>query len=176
MAAPVEQVGLLSSEAGEVPIFSMDAVDLTRSQKWNIESLGPSSVYLAMWEGCAPVYYDINFDILVGWGSIRSRTNLRDCVRAYHAMASHRIGPNKKTLPPPPVRLLIAGYVNMTGVMADVRTSAQPPWGDGLMPTKCTFTGRFCFLPGYDASGISFITKNNEDMSMEKVKGSLYFA
>lgn len=187
MSAPVKQVGFLAMKSDQattdsyVPIYGMDAIRLRRGQDWAINVVGPQSVYTNHWKGSQPVTYDINFELMVGWGELRTTEDLKTKIKLFHAMCSHRLGVDGYCLPPPRVQLLLAGHVNQIGFLADVGTELKPPWvvsdtggSAQLTGISCIFTGKFWFAPGLGADGIVQIAEGNRILSSEVVAQNLY--
>lgn len=181
MSARIIEIGqLLDANTKEfIPIFSLDSVDLGRGQDWSTQTVGPQSMQMASWKGSRPVTYNINFRLLVGWGAISTPEVLQDKISLYHSWASHdSAGAEVKS--PRPVRLIIAGQVNMIGVLEEINTKLEGPWvidepNYGMRGMSCVFTGKMFFLPGMQKDGKIVVSTNNVDLGRATVRKSLYY-
>jgi hypothetical protein len=184
MAAPVQTIGYIAADGGSeyIPIYSLpDGIDLGRGQEWNVRVLGPQSTNVAVWTGSRPVFYDINFELLVGWGKVKDLGQLQGCMRLFHSLCSHQVDASGKTSPPPPVKLVIGGQIDQVGFLEDCRTKLKPPWvidqstgSNRLTGISCQFTGKFWFMPGMQANGIVAIQRNVRTLSSAQVRSRFY--
>lgn len=138
------------------------------------------------WTGTNAVTYDLNFELLVGWGDVTSREQLATFMSVFQGMGSHQTKSSTEAgLPPPTTRLVISRFVNMTGWLDQVTVEGFGPWGTQfiggertLLPTRCRFTGNFIMVPGINieskAGGDILIQGNNHQLSSAVVRKNFY--
>lgn len=170
-----------------IPIMGMDEMEIARSQNWDVSPLGIHASLAAVWGGSDPVEFNVNFELLAGYGPVKDREMLYEMAKRFHAMAAHQEGDDGLALAPPMVQLIIFRVIDQVGFFKNVRTSFLGPWGGKDLkgdsgfteayPTVVRFSGTFCFVPGYDSNankaGVS-VSLNNKNLSMNSVASSFY--
>lgn len=169
-----------------IPIMGLDEIDISREQLWDVQPLGIQSSVAAIWTGSAPVEYQVNFELLAGWGKVKDRGTLMEMCRIFHSLGAHQLSDEgNMAIAPPPVLLVIEQVIDQIGFFKNVRTVMQGPWGPEnsirdftkALPTVVRFTGTFCFVPGYNEeaakSGVS-VDMNNWNLASEFIRTSFY--
>lgn len=189
--APVTEIGGVYNGNDRIPIYSIESVDLKRSQSWDVSGLGVYSAVNMIWGGSDPVEYSVDFNLIIGWGAdLQTADDLMKMARLWHAWGSHRqlsaavdtgSGPMASQCAPVPVEVLIAGQISAIGYLKNVATKMSPPWRKAsnyydLVGTSCQFTGTFMVVPGLTSTkDISIaMMSNNTGLSYSKVKDKFY--
>lgn len=177
LSKTIGKMGKFTGEGGEIPIYGVESVILTRDNDWKIMNVGIKSATLAMWKGDQPVEYSFDFQLVAGVGDVATRSDLNDKMKLMHSWASHTNG--EKFNSPLKVKLQLANYINCAGSIKRVSTAATGPWDNDGYPTMCKFTGIFLLMPGYtdfiDGKGASVdILKNATKLSASEVLSSFY--
>lgn len=179
-SAPVTEIGRLSCTYGTIPMYSMDEVVLERKQRWDLNPIAYKDDVLAHWKGSDPIYYDIDFDLQVGWGEIKDYDTLIKKVKIYHAMAAQE-GNDKEAAPPPIVTFKLYGIISSPGVLTSIRTAFKRPfaaWMGVANPHSVKFTGQFAFLPGVSGGSaqgkLVDVVKQNQLMNARQIANNLY--
>ena len=187
--APVIPIGyfLSPADASEyIPIYSLECIDMKRSQNWSNTNTSINSAQVMQWEGSDQVIYDVDFELIVGFGGIQNHDQLMTAVKLWHSWGSHKGGGNgASNMPVPgasnmpvPVQLVVYGQINVYGFMKSIATKMKPPWryaNNKLIGTVCQFTGQFMFAPGLDITNGSIVTfTNNTSLAYDAVKSKFY--
>lgn len=152
----IDDTRVPTSAEHTIPIFGMDAVQLSRSANWTVNA-GPTSLAVATWGGTSPLQYDFDFELTAGV-HCKTREALLNWIRAGSAMVSHCWDGSAKVrvTAPPRVLLIVGDIVNSYGMVLNMNVNGKAPWSlatgqsAGALPTMCRFTGSFLVAPGYD--------------------------
>ena len=181
-----------------IPIYGVDEVALESRALWNPGILGPQGPVSLTWTGDDIRAFQFNFELFAGVEGAEvfpaTRQDLVNYMRWIHSWNTHTGDLESQSVKAPPaVRLVLGDYINMLGIIRNVRTVAKPPWGDvtsdqvqydvggtsgainAMAPTSCLFSGEFLFAPGYkpELSAIA-IDINTKRLNRQQIRSGFF--
>jgi len=167
---------MLSSAAGNVPIYGLAQIPLKKSTVWDILPPSNSAVQSLTWQGDDP--FSVSFSFILTAGIIQeaqTRDDLFNLIKYFHAMLCFVRGQDGFAQPPPPVQLIIGNYINCKGILRSGTATPSRPWSTDLKPTTCTFEVDFLSAPSYDGKLVTMGPGNGTDAFDSKTVASQFY-